>query len=663
MAREDIHDSLDRANRDKKNHNFKELYEEIDNIANNISDKLLTKIVNESKLQWGTPVDLKEDLPSDASIGDTIMVRDDGKVYRFDGDDWVEIQQIDVGPINDLESRITQQLTNIEKLVLNVRMFGAKGDELTNDSPSFQDAIDFVHELGGGKIIVPPGIYRVEEYITMRSDIHLEIQKGAILKKYNNGVMFSFPSNSKGYDGGVKNVIMDGGGMLHGNFEYANGVICHLHHARDLTVRNLTFYECMSSSHVFDLCGCLNVIFDNCNFYGKKYVEEKSYSEAIQIDYSSYPGLTIKNEQERECVDGATTKNVTIKNCGFYPIKNGNDIDYYAPHPFGGHQQYGTVYHENIRFEGNRVVDVLPDLSSSQNTITRGIIHLLMVDGLYIKNNTFKNSTGIRTNIINLPSLTQVRNIEEVNENNPSSVSLSNSELKSHRNVYIENNFFDGFRNSDKVDSPSIRLIGCKKGFGLINNIKISNNVFENFMLLDDLNQDTTVGHDLILVSHVSTVNVNDNDIKLAKRFMTCSDINDFYFVNNKGEMIDYFFVHATEIDNVFLTNNKTYKSRGMFFVEGDLVDIKDNTYNNVNTIPFESQSSVRNRGVQVTAKFVNVSDNTILAESNMRTGIFIEANNTKGYAINNIVDGFVYEINTGSIDDTVYINDDIYDR
>src|SRR5699024_5287909 len=76
----------------------------------------LWKVVNNAKINWKDPVDNFSDLPSNADEGETRMDRSTGKVYRFNGTEWKEIQQIDAGPVNELDSRLSSQLADIENL-------------------------------------------------------------------------------------------------------------------------------------------------------------------------------------------------------------------------------------------------------------------------------------------------------------------------------------------------------------------------------------------------------------------------------------------------------------------------------------------------------------------------------------------------------------------
>ncbi|HKK63142.1 MAG TPA: glycoside hydrolase family 28 protein, partial [Bacteroidales bacterium] len=60
--------------------------------------------------------------------------------------------------------------------------FGGKGDATTDNRPFFEKAITTLAEKGGGKLIVSPGTYWVDGPIVMKSNIHIEIQKNAIIR-------------------------------------------------------------------------------------------------------------------------------------------------------------------------------------------------------------------------------------------------------------------------------------------------------------------------------------------------------------------------------------------------------------------------------------------------------------------------------------------------
>ena len=125
-------------------------------------------------------------------------------------------------------------------------------------------------------------------------------------------------------------------------------------HAKKINFKNMEFHQAQTfDRHVFDVMGCSNVTWDNCKFYGyggskftqdtwdaiykqetntKSGVEGHSVlSEAIQLDvatkegagYDSAVNSTNFPSAGSNLFDGASTQNVTIKNCYFGPDING----------------------------------------------------------------------------------------------------------------------------------------------------------------------------------------------------------------------------------------------------------------------------------------------------------------------------------------------------
>ena len=124
---------LDRDARNGENDNWdiiegevRAVGDKVDNFVEEVSDAALDKVVDNAKLNWKEPVDSFSDLPSSAEEGDTRMDKSTGKVYRYDGTNWVEIQQIDAGPVNELDSRLSSQLAHNANLTFDVDEFRGK---------------------------------------------------------------------------------------------------------------------------------------------------------------------------------------------------------------------------------------------------------------------------------------------------------------------------------------------------------------------------------------------------------------------------------------------------------------------------------------------------------------------------------------------------------
>lgn len=139
-----------------------------------------------ANLKWKEPVNNLAALNalSNPQIRDTRQTRDTGDVYRYDGSAWVLIQTMDPNAITALETRLTSQLADI---AINVKLFGAKGDGVTDDYSRLQNA---ANQLPDGRTLrVPKGDYILSNVILFegKNDITIILEKGANLKVQKHG--------------------------------------------------------------------------------------------------------------------------------------------------------------------------------------------------------------------------------------------------------------------------------------------------------------------------------------------------------------------------------------------------------------------------------------------------------------------------------------------
>lgn len=106
---------LDLKNLESLNDNFKTIARDL----NNLSGDVLAEVIDGAKLIWQEPVDTFADLATTYPTpqeGWAVFVRNVGsvdgigEVYRFDGTDWLKIQDFDATAINEVDSRLTSQL-------------------------------------------------------------------------------------------------------------------------------------------------------------------------------------------------------------------------------------------------------------------------------------------------------------------------------------------------------------------------------------------------------------------------------------------------------------------------------------------------------------------------------------------------------------------------
>lgn len=168
--------------------NFQELAKGFNDAVETVSNKAFDKVLGAAKIEWLSPVNTFKDLETtypDVVEGKTVMTRDSGKIYRFDGENWIEIQNIDPSAINEVDNRLTAELaTNtqrIEDINTNVLMYGVKGDGETDDIPILQSLVDLMPP--GTKLNFPPKrAFKISRpLIITRDNIYIDFNGSKLL--------------------------------------------------------------------------------------------------------------------------------------------------------------------------------------------------------------------------------------------------------------------------------------------------------------------------------------------------------------------------------------------------------------------------------------------------------------------------------------------------
>lgn len=265
---------------------------------------------------------------------------------------------------------------------INVKDHGAKGDGSTDDTAAIQAAIDAAPATGA-TIIFPPGTYPVADYIILKSNLTMQGMGGATLLKTAGYNMFVGLSKTKtGYGSGVNNLTVRD---LTFKGDLSKPQSCnafYLHRAKNVRVLDCNFIECIRAGHCIDLGGCLDVLISGCVFAGARNSAGREYSEAIQVDASSFLGWGGPNQiVDGEVFDGTVTRRVTVRDCKFIPWE-----DYAAPSAFGSHTGIENRAYTDLLFTGNHV-----EGQATPNSFSGyyGQLHFIHAQRVKITDNTF----------------------------------------------------------------------------------------------------------------------------------------------------------------------------------------------------------------------------------------------------------------------------------
>lgn len=117
---------------------------------------------------------------------------------------------------------------------LNIKDFGAIGDGKTLCTSSFENAINTISQKGGGKLIVPPGVWFTGP-IVLKSNVNLHLETGAIIQFSGDDNLYPIIKTSyEGLDAyrcqsplsalNETNIAITGNGVIDGNGHFWRGV-------------------------------------------------------------------------------------------------------------------------------------------------------------------------------------------------------------------------------------------------------------------------------------------------------------------------------------------------------------------------------------------------------------------------------------------------------
>lgn len=80
---------------------------------------------------------------------------------------------VNANNLNKIEDELTRLGTQLAEIAINIKSFGAKGDEFTDDSDSINDAIQYAYKNKIFNVFVPEGTYILNKPIVMQQHINL----------------------------------------------------------------------------------------------------------------------------------------------------------------------------------------------------------------------------------------------------------------------------------------------------------------------------------------------------------------------------------------------------------------------------------------------------------------------------------------------------------
>lgn len=525
-------------------------------------------------------------------------------------EEWLEDGTLEklVGEVFDdlLAMKADLSYTNkrLQEIIVNVKIFGAKGDGINNDSPATQQALDYVTSLPqGGTILFPSGgNYSMQAELVVRKNTRI-LATGATITRNHTGYMIINGLRTDLFStyNGNGNITIDGGLWNAQGQNGGGGSIFTFGHANGLTVKNATLMDACRS-HAIEFNSSQNILVDNCKFLGcVDPQDEVLFTEAVQLDIAK-PGFGLYAIGYH---DNTTCKNVVIQNSTFDGSGNAGSRPWGTA--IGTHSATVGFYMDNIRIQNNFF-----------NNLTIWGVRAYSYKNLTIENNIFTNCRGgimIETISMTDPKDTVDGNMNQTNASQPV------------KNIRIKGNRFMGI-----YGYHTINLFGLEQN-GDVEDVIVSENLFET---------QTGDGQYSIKGTYVKNAIIKNNISKQSTSngfgFSYCKEVK--IFENH----INYAGRHGIYVDNG--STNMQIQNNEILNCQYDGVALTENITNSMvtgNKIRNASrvESGTRNGiGLSTGVENTVISGNSIGGTTTLFHGITITSSCKNIYRTNNFVFG-----------------------
>jgi hypothetical protein len=275
-------------------------------------------------------------------------------------------------------------------------------------SAGIQSALDAARDAGGGWVIVPAGVWLINDTLRIYRHTRLTLLPGAELRENAPVTMLLNGDADQTFGGytGHGDILIEGGVWnMRGTTEGLTGnrMCISIGHARGITIRDIEVRD-VSGFHGIELNSTKNAVVENCKFLG--YVDNttdqsRSFSEAIQLDLAKSSGAFggFGPYDQTVCED------ITIRGC--YVGASGTAGTTAWPRGVGSHSATVGTTHRRIRITDN----------TFEGLLQYGIV-AYAYDDCVIAGNTMKGcGAGIRCRVIISADAADSTNLDGVQTN------------------------------------------------------------------------------------------------------------------------------------------------------------------------------------------------------------------------------------------------------
>lgn len=457
------------------------------------------------------------------------------------------------------------------RLSVNVKIFGAVGDGIHDDTAAFQAAADYASVLGIAKIVeIPSGTYYLSGQVAVSSHTEWRGLNATLLKKKGGSSTVCFTALSNGHTGyGVAASGLTFRGLtFRGSFtagsEQSNVALA-AQHSDDILFEDCNFNEAILSSHTVDLQACRRIHFTRCVWRGwdQAYAiaHNRSFTEAIQVDCSTRAGDTATDALGSW--DGLPTTDVSVVGCSFLPLTVGATT-YPSPNPIGSHSHVEGQIYDRIWFVRNRVVS----MASSPASGYYGNIHFVSAQNVWIEDNIFEwtNTDASKdTVVIQFFDGTSGMALDQVAVENPVTGALATQDPP--KNIWVRNNTFKGFKWTSAASTGLVTIYGGPSGDAT----KWGSRVFIEGNSAEDCHLDgttATTGLTAFRVQRCRGVRVAGNEVDTVRRLTYVAYSEDVVIQGNTVRNTTSLPIYGQNDDRILVNGNQVSATTSAYAIQ-----------------------------------------------------------------------------------------------
>ncbi|MVO87938.1 plasmin and fibronectin-binding protein A [Streptomyces sp. p1417] len=268
---------------------------------------------------------------------------------------WQPGMDVTAGRLNSMQQAASLLVTN----------YGADASGTADAAAGIQLALNVARDLGGAQVVVPPGIYLINQTLRIYNNTRLSLMAGAEFRRNYSGTMIingDAGQDFGGYTGHSRITIEGGLWNMRGTTSGLTGsAMCiSIGHATDIVIQDLEIRD-TPGFHAIELNSTSHGVIRNCKFRGYVDPGGRDFSEAIQLDLAKSVGVFggFGPYDHTPCED------VLILGCHFGASGTAGTTAW--PRGIGSHSATITKYHRRVRVIGNSFEGLLQYAVSAYN--------------------------------------------------------------------------------------------------------------------------------------------------------------------------------------------------------------------------------------------------------------------------------------------------------